>query len=123
MTFDTFFSLITEADTWISGFIFPDNHILYSTKSSEHHGDLIFNNEDLFLRYFQEKEFTAETIENALHRGKMWLFKNRGIVPFAIHDGVTIHFDVTPSPKQKQAVEAIAPRLVRYYGKQQNVHL
>lgn len=118
--FDTFVSkfLLNEADSWISGFVFPDNNIIYSKSNWEHHADLIDKYWSLFSNYFHEHNF--DNVQDHFVNGEMFIFKNRNICPFVI-DKSGVNFDTTPSESQRVAVERMRKRIILQYGKAQGV--
>ncbi len=120
-SFDDFvMNLILEADSWISGFIFPDNTLIYSKSNRDHHADLIDKHWSLFSHYFDENEFSMEDVQNALLVGKLFLFKNRKICPFII-DRTGVHFDLPPTDEQRKYVERKRSTIVMRYGAAQGV--
>lgn len=120
MTFNSLLNLILEADSWISGFIFPDLTVIYSKSNWEHHGDLILKHEQIFMRYF-DSDYIIEDVEEAFMSSKIYLFKNRNIVPFIIEQGRRISYDVPPSPEQKEQLERMKNKIVTNYGASQGV--
>lgn len=117
--FDEYVSslLLCEADSWISGFVFPDNTVIYSKSNWEHHADLIEKYWKIFAHYFDD-EFDAERVQDAIVNSELFLFKNRSICPFII-DGTGIGFDVKPTDQQRKAVEQKRYAIVSNYGSSQ----
>ena len=114
--------LFLEADSWISGFIFPDLTIIFSKSNWEHHGDLIYKHEKLFQHYF-ENEYSIEEIEENFSNGNIHIFKNRNIVPFVIQAKDYIIYDTQPTEEQEKALKSKVKKIISNFGEKQGVYL
>lgn len=124
--------LIHEADSWISGFIFPDNKVVFTKTSREHHVDLLMKYKGDFMYYLDlptdgdfQRVVDSMGDFSSISQAPL-IFRQNKVIPFAIaafdsdSGQPKLYYDERAiMDAQKTKLEQITNSLIRDYGKGQ----